>query len=118
MNPAKNVDISPTKSFQGHTGPINDLCQIFIGKFNLLLTASSDLSVRVCSQSFLLRCHWLTRSEKLITSDFSCGISSLENVYVHFYLLMKFILYVRRHFRRRCFVEQILVQFLLFRYEH
>ncbi len=46
------MDVSPTQSFQGHTGPINDLCQIYIGKFHLLLTASSDLSVRVCCNSF------------------------------------------------------------------
>ena len=43
----RNIDVSPSKSFQGHTGPIHDLCQISIGKFHLLLTASSDLTVRV-----------------------------------------------------------------------
>jgi len=47
MNLDRNMDVSPTKSFQGHTGPIHDLCQISIGKFHLLLTASSDLSVRL-----------------------------------------------------------------------
>ncbi|CAF3398289.1 unnamed protein product [Rotaria socialis] len=47
MNPGRNIDISPSKSFQGHTGPIHDVCQISIGKFNLILTASSDLSVRL-----------------------------------------------------------------------
>jgi hypothetical protein len=46
------MDVSPTKSFQGHTGPIHDLCQIYIGKFHLLLSASSDLSVRVCLEIF------------------------------------------------------------------
>lgn len=45
------MDISPSKSFHGHTGPVHDLCQISIGKFHLLLTASSDLSVRVCFNS-------------------------------------------------------------------
>ncbi|CAF2052944.1 unnamed protein product [Rotaria magnacalcarata] len=47
MNPGRSIDISPSKSFQGHTGPIHDVCQISIGKFNLILTASSDLSVRL-----------------------------------------------------------------------
>ncbi|CAF3429504.1 unnamed protein product [Rotaria sp. Silwood1] len=47
ISPDRNLDISPSKSFQGHTGPIHDLCQISIGKFHLLLTASSDLSVRL-----------------------------------------------------------------------
>jgi hypothetical protein len=41
------MDVSPTKSFQGHTGPIHELCQISIGKFHLILTASSDMSIRV-----------------------------------------------------------------------
>jgi hypothetical protein len=42
------MDVSPSRSFQGHTGPVHDLCQISIGKFQLILTGSSDLSVRVC----------------------------------------------------------------------
>jgi hypothetical protein len=42
------MDVSPTKSFQGHTGPIHELCQVSIGKFHLILTASSDMSIRVC----------------------------------------------------------------------
>ena len=54
------MEVSPTKSFQGHTGPVHDLCQIFIGKFHLLLTASSDLSVRVCFDRF-----FLFRNEKI-----------------------------------------------------
>jgi len=49
INLNRNIDVSPSKTFQGHTGPIHDLCQISIGKFQLILTASSDLSVRVCS---------------------------------------------------------------------
>ena len=48
INPDHNIDVSPAKSFQGHTGPIHDICPILIGKFHLFLTASSDLSVRVC----------------------------------------------------------------------
>ncbi|CAF1111546.1 unnamed protein product [Adineta steineri] len=47
INLDRNIDVSPTKSFQGHTGPIHDVCQISIGKFHLILTASSDLSVRL-----------------------------------------------------------------------
>jgi hypothetical protein len=51
-------------------------------------------------------------------SNFSYGILSQENVYVHFYFLMKFILYVHHHCRQQSIVEQILVRFLLFHYEH
>ncbi len=50
INLDRNIDVSPSKSFQGHTGPVHDLCQISIGKFHLILTASSDLSVRVCCE--------------------------------------------------------------------
>jgi len=48
INLDRNMDVSPTKSFQGHTGPIHEICQISIGKFHLILTASSDMSIRVC----------------------------------------------------------------------
>ncbi len=41
-----------SKSFQGHTGHIHDLCEILIGRFHLLLTGSSDFSVRVCLNIF------------------------------------------------------------------
>lgn len=50
------MDVSPTKSFQGHTGPVHDLCPISIGKFHLLLTGSSDLSVRVRSPLVIFSC--------------------------------------------------------------
>jgi len=47
INLDRNIDVSPTKSFQGHTGPIHDLCQFSIGKFHLIFTGSSDLTVRL-----------------------------------------------------------------------
>ncbi|CAF4151717.1 unnamed protein product, partial [Rotaria sp. Silwood2] len=47
VNIDQNINFAPTKSFQGHTGPIHDLCQILIGRFHLLLTGSSDFSVRL-----------------------------------------------------------------------
>ena len=54
IQPDRNIDLSPSKSFQGHTGPVLDLCEICIGKFQLLLTASSDLSVRVGAVLFFI----------------------------------------------------------------
>ena len=89
--------MSPSKSFQGHTGPIHDVCQTSIGKFHLILTASSDFSVRVCSQ--------ISLENKSDLETFSCGILSRENVYVHFYFPMKFILSVHHRFQQRSTVE-------------
>ncbi|CAF3083627.1 unnamed protein product [Rotaria sp. Silwood2] len=47
INDDINLDISPTKLFQGHTSPIQYLCQISFEKFHLLFTASSDFRVRL-----------------------------------------------------------------------
>ena len=104
--------MSPTKSFQGHTGPVHDLCQISIGKFHLLLTGSSDLSVRVRFQLMIFSCG------KEVLKNFSYGILLQANVYVHFYFRMKFIRYVHRHFPQRSTVVPMLEQSLLYHYGH
>ncbi len=50
--------------------------------------------------------------------NFSYGILLQENVYVHFYFLMKFIQYVHHRFRQQFIVVLILELYLLFHYEH
>ncbi|CAF3300951.1 unnamed protein product [Rotaria sp. Silwood2] len=52
VNIDQNINFAPTKSFQGHTGPIHDLCQILIGRFHLLLTGSSDFRTCLCTFLF------------------------------------------------------------------